>query len=258
MCKQSMVLPGRLFCGIDVSAVSLAVAVQREEQLIEEREFPNNASGHKLLITWLRKRKTAVRVTLEATGIYSFDLSVALHATDGIELAVLNPKVANRFAQTLRRSKTDSADAQVLAEYSRRMPFTAWCSPNHNELQLRTICRHVESLTVQHARDQKRLYAAQGSISTPRRVIQDLKHALAAGERRIHKLRREAMTLVRSDENIRHPCPQRRRRSITLAASLDLATMMRPPLVSFLDEAEGDVSEQRRDHATLRSSFVCR
>jgi hypothetical protein len=57
-----------------------------------------------------------------------------------------------------------------------------------NELQLRTICRHVESLTVQHARDQKRLYAAQGSISTPRRVIQDLKHALAAGGR-IHKLR---------------------------------------------------------------------
>ena len=34
-------------------------------------------------------------------------------------------------------------------------------------------------------------------------MIQDLKHALAAGERRIHKLRREAMTLVRSDENIR-------------------------------------------------------
>jgi transposase len=203
MCKQSMVLPGRLFCGIDVSAVSLAVAVQREEQPIEEREFPNNASGHKLLITWLRKRKTAVRVTREATGIYSFDLSVALHATDGIELAVLNPKVANRFAQTLRRSKTDSADAQVLAEYSRRMPFTAWCSPNHNELQLRTICRHVESLTVQHTRDQNRLYAAQGSISTPRCVIQDLKHALAAGERRIHKLRREAMTLVRSDENLR-------------------------------------------------------
>ena len=28
-----------------------------------------------------------------------------------IEVAVLNPKVANRFAQTIRRSKTDAADA---------------------------------------------------------------------------------------------------------------------------------------------------
>jgi transposase len=203
MSKRSIIVPERLFCGIDVSAVSLAAAVQRESQLIEERDFPNNPSGHRLLIAWLRERKATVRVTLEATGIYSLDLSMALHATDGIELAVLNPKVANRFAQTLRRSKTDAADAQVPAEYSRRMPFTPWCAPNHNELQIPTICRHVESLTVQHTRDQNRLFASQGSISTPRCVIQDLKCALAAGERRIHKLRREAMALVRSDDNIR-------------------------------------------------------
>jgi hypothetical protein len=83
------------------------------------------------------------------------------------------------------------------------MPFTAWRAPNHNELQIRTICRHVESLTVQHTRDQNRLYAAQGSISTPRCVIQNLKRAIIAGECRINKMRREAITLVRSDGNIR-------------------------------------------------------
>jgi transposase len=203
MSTESIIMPGTLFCGIDVSAVSLAVAIQKQDQLTEERDFSNDARGHKLLIAWLRKRKMTVRVTLEATGIYSLDLSVALNATDGIELAVLNPKVANRFAQTLRRSKTDAADAQVLAEYSRRMPFTAWCAPNQNELQIRTICRHVESLTVQHTRDQNRLYAAQGSISTPRCVVQDLKRALAAGERRILKLRRDAMALVRSNDNMK-------------------------------------------------------
>jgi transposase len=123
MSTESIIMPGTLFCGIDVSAVSLAVAIQKQDQLTEERDFSNDARGHKLLIAWLRKRKMTVRVTLEATGIYSLDLSVALNATDGIELAVLNPKVANRFAQTLRRSKTDAADAQVLAEYSRRMAF---------------------------------------------------------------------------------------------------------------------------------------
>jgi hypothetical protein len=54
-----------------------------------------------------------VRVTLKATEIYSFDLSVALDATDGIELPVLNPKVVDRFAQTLWRSKTNAANAQA-------------------------------------------------------------------------------------------------------------------------------------------------
>ena len=34
--------------------------------------------------------------------------------------------------------------------------------------------------------------------------------------------------------------------------------MVRPPLVSFLDDAEGDVGKQRRDHTTLWSAFVCR
>jgi transposase len=144
-----------------------------------------------------------VRVTLEATGIYSLDLSIALHAAEGIELAVLNPKVANRFAQKLRRSKTDAADAQVLAEYGRRMPFTAWCPPNQNELQIRTICRHIESLTVQHTRDQNRRDAAQGSSTTPRCVLQDLKRSLASIERRILKLRREVMAVVRGDDDIR-------------------------------------------------------
>jgi transposase len=152
--KQSIFVQGMLFCGIDVSAASLAVAVQQEDQFIEERVFPNNAKGHGRLVAWLLKRKATVRVTLEATGIYSLDLSMVLEATEGVELAVLNPKVANRFAQTLRRSKTDTADAQVLAEYSRRMPFTAWRAPNKKELQIRTISRHIENLTVQHTRDQ--------------------------------------------------------------------------------------------------------
>jgi len=87
--------------------------LRREDQFIEERDFPNNAAGHRLLIARLRRRKAIVRVTLKATEIYSFDLSVALDATDGIELPVLNPKVVDRFAQRLWRSKRNAANAQV-------------------------------------------------------------------------------------------------------------------------------------------------
>src|ERR1700678_133067 len=71
-----------VFCGIDVSAATLAVAVQPQDQPIEEREFAHTASGHKALIAWLRKRRALVRVSLEATGIYSLDLAVALDAAD--------------------------------------------------------------------------------------------------------------------------------------------------------------------------------
>jgi len=44
------------------------------------------------------------------------------------------------------RNKTDPADAQVLAEYARRMPFQSW-HPPQAALELRTIARHITALS---------------------------------------------------------------------------------------------------------------
>ncbi|HET6217079.1 MAG TPA: transposase, partial [Acidobacteriaceae bacterium] len=203
MSKRSIRVQETMYCGIDVSAKGLTVAIQRMHQPAEQNSFPNNSSGHRALIVWLRKAKSPVRVSLEATGIYSLDLAFALDEAEGIEVAVLNPKVANRFAQTIRRSKTDAADAEVLAEYTHRMPFTPWIAPGASSMRLRTIVRHVETLSVQSAQNQNRLHAAHGSSHTPGCVIQDLKRSVAALERRIRRLRREAMTLVREDDLLR-------------------------------------------------------
>jgi transposase len=203
MSKRSMQVQETMHCGIDVSANNLTVAIQRIHQPVEQRSFPNNPIGHRALIVWLRKAKSPVRVSLEATGIYSLDLAFALDAADGIEFAVLNPKVANLFAQTIRRSKTDAADAEVLAEFTHRMPFTAWVAPSAGSMRLRSIVRHVESLYVQSAQNQNRLHAAHGSTTTPGCVIQDLKRSVVSLELRIHKLRREAMTLVRENDLLR-------------------------------------------------------
>jgi transposase len=94
MSKRSIHVQETMYCGIDVSAKSLTVAIRRVHQPIEQRSFPNNRNGHRALIVWLRKAKSPVRVSLEATGIYSLDLAFALDAAGGIEVAVLNPKVA--------------------------------------------------------------------------------------------------------------------------------------------------------------------
>src|SRR6185437_4525643 len=203
MSKRSIQVQETIYCGIDVSAKSLTVAMQRVRQPVEQRSFLNTSVGHKALIVWLRKVRSPVRVSLEATGTYSLDLALALDAAEGIEVAVLNPKVANRFARTIRRSKTDAADAEVLAEYARRMPFTGWVAPSPGSLRLRSIVRHIESLSVQSAQNQNRLHAANGSASTPSCIVQDLKRSVASLDLRIHKLRREAMALVRQDDLLR-------------------------------------------------------
>jgi transposase len=143
-----------------------------------------------------------MRVSLEATGVYSLDLALALDRAEGIQVAVLNPKLVHRFAQTLCRSKTDPADAEALAEYSRRMPFQPWSPPSPGALQLRALARYLDDLAVEHTRAGNRLHAAQQSAATPRCLLQDLKRALASLQRRILKMRRAAIELVRQDASL--------------------------------------------------------
>jgi transposase len=200
MNKSTPTSTATVFCGIDVSARSLSVALIDPDHAVCQREFANSASGHKALLVWLGKSNALVRVSLEATGIYSLDLTLALDAAASIEVAVLNPKLVNRFAQTLRRSKTDAADALVLAEYSQRMPFTAWQRPGIQELRLRTIGRYIESLVVDLAEVKNRLHTAASTSTMPRAVLVDLKQAQTALERRLAKMRREAMKLVQAEE----------------------------------------------------------
>jgi transposase len=192
-----------LCCGIDVSAATVAAAVEAKQgDGFEQREFANSAAGHRQLIAWLGKRGGPVRVSLEATGIYSLDVALALDRADGIEVAVLNPRTVHRFAESLRRSKTDAADAVALAEYSRRMEFVAWVRPSVAALGLRAISRHIQTLTEEHARLKNRLHAAQGSASTPRCVREDLRKSMAGVEKRLARLRREAVSAIAKDAGL--------------------------------------------------------
>lgn len=197
-CPQTMV-----FCGIDVSARTLAAALQKQDQPLQQREFSNSAAGHRQLIAWLLKGGSAVRVSLEATGLYSLDLALALDAAQGIEVAVLNPRRVHQFAQTLCRSKTDKADAVALAEYSRRMPFVPWQRPDRTALELRAISRHLATLSKEHARLHNRLHAAQTAGTTPRCVREDLKRSMAGLQKRLLRLRREAVALILQNDELR-------------------------------------------------------
>jgi transposase len=197
--------PAEVFlgCGVDVSAAQLVVALEGEGGRSLQRSFPNRASGHQALILWLQKSGPRIRVCLEATGLYSLDLALALQAAAGIEVAVLNPKRVNRFAATLCRSKSDPADAQVLAEYARRMPFQAWHPPQAVALELRAITRHIAALTHQHTQQSNRQHAASASTTGSRCVRQDLQRSLHDLQRRMEKMRRAALAIIERDAELR-------------------------------------------------------
>jgi len=201
--KSASTISVMAFCGIDVGAKTLVVALQRADQEgFQQRQFSNLASGHKQLIAWLQKSAIKTRVSLEATSTYSLDLALALDAAPNIEVAVLNPKRVHQFAKTLRRSKTDKADAIVLAEYSLRMKFVAWQSPRSSALELKSISRYIAALRQEHTRLGNRLHAARATHTTPLCVIRDLKLTMDRTQRRILLMTRGAITLIRQNAEL--------------------------------------------------------
>ena len=195
---------GAVFVGIDVSACTLVVALERDHQPgRQRREFPNTAAGHKVLIQWLSKSATAVQVCLEATGLYSLDLALALDRAEGIEVMVANPRAIADFAKALlQRSKTDQLDADVMLEFARRMPFVAWQPPSSPQLDLRALMRRITGLKLVSQQEKNRLHSVSQSAEITPLVRKDIQSHLVQLERHIEKLEHQAETIVQADREL--------------------------------------------------------
>lgn len=187
-------------CGVDVDSRLLQAVIRKKSKNGKLLTFKNDGSGHQQLIKTLRAHGVK-RVCIEATGAYHLDLAVALSLAPGLEVMVLNPKTSRRFAEALsERQKTDKVDAQVLAEFAERMPFTKWQPPRREFLTLRALARRLLALTEQRTRAKNQLHAAGASKTTPDIVIEDIKLSIQQLDAQINRLRGHSMDLVRSDD----------------------------------------------------------
>src|SRR4029453_16801148 len=148
-----------IHAGIDVSAATLDVAIDRGRGGIWMGSFENTAAGHRRLIQALSKRGQVVRVCLEATGVYHLDAALALRER-GIEVMVANPRAPKDFAGAqMQRSKTDQTDARSLLEFVRRMEFQIWEPTPREILELRALSRHMAALGTMRAQEKNRRHA---------------------------------------------------------------------------------------------------
>jgi len=187
------------FCaGVDVSAKSLDVAVRLDNGRVEWRQFDNDASGHRALVKYLKKRGKSVRVVMESTGVYGLDLALALDKAR-IEVMVANPRAAANFAKaTLQRSKTDKLDAEMLLLFGERMPFTRWHAPSSEQLELRAISRRVQALLETVRAEKNRMHAAT-HVDGTQVVRRSITATLAALAKQIKQLRAEALKIIAAD-----------------------------------------------------------
>src|SRR5438552_3603671 len=104
-----------LYVGLDIAKAKFDVCLLAPEGKPRKAVFSNNPSGFAAFMDWLRPWKGAVHAALEATGHYWVAVAEFLHSA-GIALSVLNPAHVHAYSQVLgRRTKTDPADAEVIA-----------------------------------------------------------------------------------------------------------------------------------------------
>ena len=183
--------------GIDVSCKELVAVVRVKGKSRKAKTFENTPSGFKSIIQLASKLKGEVKVCVEATGVYHFDLAVALSRAKEIEVMVLNPKVSSNFAKVMMtRSKTDAVDAEILAIYVEKMPFEAWERPADETITLRAFSRRIAALNKLKAQTKNQLHALTSTEETPQLVIDQINELVNVLKKQIEVQRQAAVALI--------------------------------------------------------------
>lgn len=98
-----------------------------------------------------------VHATLEATGTYGEAVAVALHEA-GHRVSLVNPALVRAFGQSqLKRTKTDKADAILIARFCAMHQPASWSPPAPELRELQSLVRRVEALEEMQQMEENRL-----------------------------------------------------------------------------------------------------
>jgi transposase len=188
--------------GIDVSNDTLDASRANGQEVIR-RQFSNTPGGYRQFIQWALHGSDSARVCLEATGIYHLQLALALDQHPAIELMVVNPRAARRFAEAhMVRAKTDAIDADGLLLFVQRMPFRPWVAPRDQVLQLQSLAHRVAQLDKELSRERSRLHAARKAGPHTRPVQQDIQAHLKQLQRRKAAMQARAEAVIQHDTQL--------------------------------------------------------
>ena len=138
------------YVGIDISKYKhdFCIISNTGEIIVDNYSFENNKKGFQELLEMLKPyNKSEVHIAFEATGHYSMNLELFLIDQD-YSFMKMNPLVIHQFlkARSLRRTKTDKADALTIVQYLMSVPYKPNSNLLYNIYSLKSLCRTRELL----------------------------------------------------------------------------------------------------------------
>lgn len=191
------------YLGIDVSKAKLDCCLLDETgQKPRHKVVANSDKGIAALLDWLQKQQAPVEklhAVMEGTGVYHEQAALGLYDS-GVVISIVNPAQAKDFGKGLAiKTKTDKADALVLAKYGQLAKPAAWEAPPAHARELQALLSRREALAQDLRRELNRQEKAEAT-QTSALILQSLKDSIAFIDSQLKKLEKDI------DEHIdRHP-----------------------------------------------------
>ena len=189
--------------GIDVAQATLAVTFMTDEGKWHHGQFSNDSKGFAQLKRWVQRLGgAAVWVCLEATGRYSDAIAHYLHAQAWVEeVSVVNPSRIHAYGRSqMRRSKTDKADAMLLAHFAATQSPDGWIPPSPQQQALQELMRHRDNLLEMRQQVRNRLKAGVRTTAVQRQ-LQEQEQLLT---RQLNEVEQQVHQQIVQDEKLHH------------------------------------------------------
>jgi transposase len=183
-----MTTPTERFLGIDVSKAALDVHLLPDQTT---RCFDNTPAGIAALVAWLEPLAPTL-IVLEATGGYENAVVAAL-SLKALPVSLVNPKRARDFAGAMgRRAKTDTLDAEVLANFALRVrPVVRPLIDAETQKLQELVARRNQLIEMRTMESNRR------AMVTDRGVRRSIDAILRALEKELERTERELSAAIR-------------------------------------------------------------
>ena len=183
--------------GIDVGKEYIDCELLGEKRWT--KRVHNTIRGFEQLVSWLSNHKIRkVNACMEATGGWSEELAFYLQER-GHVVSIVNPMQIRAFGQSeLSRTKTDKADAGLIARFCQAMQPTAWEPPTPAQRRLRPKIRRRRSLVEMRTQELNRL-EAPGTES----VEKSIRDVIAMLEKQIAELEANIKKTIDDDDDLK-------------------------------------------------------
>ena len=152
--------------GIDVAKAKLDCALRLPEGKLRHKVVENTPDGFQALRVWLDKQGVvALHVCREATGTYWESVAEFLARREAVTVSVINPAQIKAFGASRRvRTKTDKADAKLIAEFCAERHPAPWQAPAPAEQALRALVLRLDALQGMRTQESNRLDVARPAV----------------------------------------------------------------------------------------------